>query len=279
MIIAVQAVFLRMFIAHLLGDFYLQKNEWVEDKQKNGWKSKKLYLHSGLIAFIIYFFSGVWSALWIIPVIFVTHASIDLLKVSLDKKCDNCLLSYVFDQVLHIIVLLLITLFIGGQYGTELMMSIPALFSNPVLLSFIVAYLLILTPAGFLIRNILTPIGEKIKAIEKNNESKDSSDLKNGYNNLDDAGRLIGYLERILVLTFVFINEYAAIGFLITAKSIFRFKEDKAYLVEYYLLGTFLSMTIVVIIGLATFFACEILWSGSLNDLLVLVHSMSTTIT
>jgi len=41
MIIAVQAVFLRMFIAHLIGDFYLQRIGWIEDKNKYGWKSKK----------------------------------------------------------------------------------------------------------------------------------------------------------------------------------------------------------------------------------------------
>ncbi|EHQ35538.1 DUF3307 domain-containing protein [Methanoplanus limicola] len=57
MIIAVQAVFLRMFIAHLLGDFYLQKDEWVEDKRENIWRSKKLYIHSFLVAALTYPFS------------------------------------------------------------------------------------------------------------------------------------------------------------------------------------------------------------------------------
>ena len=273
MIIAVQAVFLRMFIAHLLGDFYLQRIGWIEDKNKCGWKSKKLYLHSGLIAFITYLFLGILSAIWIIPVIFVTHASIDMLKVFLDKKCDNCLLSYVFDQILHIIVLVLITLFIGGHYGTELITSIPEFFSNPVLLTLFTAYLLIITPTGFLIKKILTPIGEQIKEVSSSEDSLDSGDK---CNNLDNAGRKIGYLERILVLTFVLINQYVAIGFLITAKSIFRFRDNKPYLVEYYLLGTFLSMTFVIIIGLATVFASEILWPGSLNDLFILLNSMST---
>lgn len=37
------------------------------------------------------------------------------------------------------------------------------------------------------------------------------------------AGRWIGILERLLVFVFVLLGQYAAIGFLLAAKSIFRF--------------------------------------------------------
>ena len=259
MIIAVQAVFLRMFIAHLLGDFYLQKDEWVEDKRKNVWKSNKLYLHSLVIAVITYVFSGLFTALWILPLVFVTHALIDILKVYIDGSGNNHVFSFVFDQILHIFVLLGITFIIGYYSGSDVTAFVPAIFENPVLLAILAAYLIVITPSGFLISCALKPVRNQVDASENK--------CPGSYNNLNDAGRLIGYLERVLVLTFVFINQYAAIGFLITAKSIFRFREDKPYLVEYYLLGTFLSMTMVILVGLATILLVSFVSSGSLNEL------------
>ena len=266
MILAVQAVFLRMFIAHLLGDFYLQKDEWVEDKREHVWKSKKLYLHSLLIACITYLFSGLFAAVWIIPLVFITHAAIDILKVYLDANENNHVFSFVFDQILHIMVLLGITLAVEGYYSLDITAFVPQVFENPVLLVIIAAYLIGITPSGFLIHCALKPVRDRVLLSEKNREGTSVT--------LDNAGRLIGYLERVLVLTFVFINQYAAIGFLITAKSIFRFREDSPYLVEYYLLGTFLSMTFVILVGLAAMFSLSVISPGSLNALVNIFSPM-----
>src|SRR5690606_965836 len=69
------------------------------------------------------------------------------------------------------------------------------------------------------------------------------------------AGRFIGVLERIFVFLFVIIDHWEAIGFLLAAKSIFRFgdlrqgKDRK--LTEYVLIGTLLSFGISILIGLA----------------------------
>lgn len=71
---------------------------------------------------------------------------------------------------------------------------------------------------------------------------------------LPDAGRLIGILERILVLIFVLLNQYQAIGFLIAAKSILRFGErdgdHRRKQTEYVLVGTLMSFTLAIIIGI-----------------------------
>jgi hypothetical protein len=69
---------------------------------------------------------------------------------------------------------------------------------------------------------------------------------------LEEAGRLIGHVERILILSFVLMNQFVAIGFLLTAKSILRFREAEAgKMSEYVLLGTLLSFSIAIIIGLS----------------------------
>lgn len=67
---------------------------------------------------------------------------------------------------------------------------------------------------------------------------------------LEKAGRLIGSLERILTLTFVILGEFEAVGFLIAAKSILRFKDGDTKKTEYVLIGTMLSFVIAIGIGI-----------------------------
>ncbi len=71
---------------------------------------------------------------------------------------------------------------------------------------------------------------------------------------LEDAGCWIGYIERLLILTFVLTNHFEAVGFLLAAKSVFRFGELKQAkeikVTEYVLIGTFASFTIALLVGL-----------------------------
>ena len=60
--------------------------------------------------------------------------------------------------------------------------------------------------------------------------------------------------ERILVYTFIITNQFAGIGFLITAKSILRFSETKKEIerkeAEYIIIGTLISFAFAIITGL-----------------------------
>jgi len=68
---------------------------------------------------------------------------------------------------------------------------------------------------------------------------------------IEGAGSIIGILERILVLTFVLTNQYTAITIIFAAKSIARFNElDNRETAEYYLIGSFLSITIALVVGI-----------------------------
>jgi hypothetical protein len=67
---------------------------------------------------------------------------------------------------------------------------------------------------------------------------------------LKNAGKLIGILERILVLTFVIIGKLEVVGFLIAAKSILRYKDTNTIKTEYVLIGTMLSFGIAMLVGL-----------------------------
>jgi hypothetical protein len=79
-------------------------------------------------------------------------------------------------------------------------------------------------------------------------------DKENNKKSLKSAGRNIGILERVLVFTFVILNQWSAIGFLIAAKSAFRFGDlseaKNRKLTEYMLIGTLLSFGLAMFFGL-----------------------------
>lgn len=66
------------------------------------------------------------------------------------------------------------------------------------------------------------------------------------------AGRMIGTVERIIMLFFLSIKQYSSVGLVLTAKSIARYNkiaEDQKF-AEYYLLGTLLSTICVLVVSL-----------------------------
>ena len=99
--------------------------------------------------------------------------------------------------------------------------------------------LLVLKPANILILLILETCKVKVYPIQ-NDE----------YGNFH-SGELIGWLERGLILIFVILSQYEAIGFLIAAKSILRFNDtSKGEKSEYVLTGTLLSLAIALCLGI-----------------------------
>jgi hypothetical protein len=112
-------------------------------------------------------------------------------------------------------------------------------FSDGVMVVF--AYLLILKPTSVAIGSVLRkyPIS--------------GTDEDNSISGLVAGGELIGYLERVLILTFTLVGSYAAVGFVLAAKSIFRFgelnKSDDRGMTEYVLIGSLLSVAITTLIG------------------------------
>ena len=64
-------------------------------------------------------------------------------------------------------------------------------------------------------------------------------------------GATIGALERLLIVVFVLVGAEAAVGFVIAAKTIARFKQlDDRGFAEYYLLGTLASVSVAILSGL-----------------------------
>jgi len=66
-----------------------------------------------------------------------------------------------------------------------------------------------------------------------------------------NTGRVIGMLERIFIYSFAISGQFAAIGFILTAKGVVRYHEfeDRAF-AEYVLIGTLLSALLAMAIAL-----------------------------
>ena len=105
----------------------------------------------------------------------------------------------------------------------------------------VLAYLLVLFPASYLIKTLLKPWIDQIR-------NSASASLVN-------AGAMIGYLERFLILTFVLLDEFTAVGFILALKAAYRFKDTGDHTqAEYMLMGTFLSLAITLVVGLGARF-------------------------
>ena len=137
------------------------------------------------------------------------------------------------DQITHIVILC----FVAHQYTSQCHLPIQSLdfLDNISIPAFMFAILCCLKPTNILIKLIL----EQYKI----GETESCKSMKN-------AGALIGNLERILTLTFVMIGQYEAVGFIIAAKSLLRFKDTDTAKTEYVLAGTLLSFGVATICGL-----------------------------
>ncbi|MDY7395034.1 DUF3307 domain-containing protein [Aureibaculum sp. 2210JD6-5] len=228
-------ILLQLLLAHVLTDFVFQNTKMVKHKRNYKGKSWYLYVHSALAGVLTYVFLQDWNQFLIPIAITVTHFFIDLWK--LHQKKDN-LKYFIIDQILHIVVIVVAWLYLISGFSAVLP-AIAAFFSSTPALAILIGYIIVIFPVGFIIGKATDRWQQEIA---KEGEQ----------NSLKKAGRYIGIFERILVLTFILINNFAAIGFLIGAKSILRFSDTKGARkqTEYVLIGTLMSFAICIIIGL-----------------------------
>lgn len=76
---------------------------------------------------------------------------------------------------------------------------------------------------------------------------------KSGDGGIKHAGKIIGIFERAIVTVLVFLSAYNAISFVFIAKSLARFNQlRKRRFAEYYLIGTFSSLSFAILVGAIT---------------------------
>lgn len=243
--------FILLLLAHIIGDFYMQTGSMSKKKDSS---MRWVIVHS-----LIYWLS---TLLILSPVmtmnIFVigtiaaaSHAVIDILKYLYIKRIRNRKeitpgkdrSIFFADQLLHIVCLIFIAYF-------AVLQNIPLHINSAVIKFFDIinidtfafvywtaALLIIHKPANIFISRILNIY----RPVNKDDTGKKDN----------NAGRFIGTIERIIILIFLSIGQYAAIGLVLTAKSIARYDKiakEKDF-AEYYLIGTLISTLSVIVVS------------------------------
>lgn len=279
-------IFLILALVHILGDFYFQSEKLSKNKHESFFG---VLIHSLIYALscfaLIVIITDEWIRIAAFAAAFV-HFIVDTVKYNYIKKCKSSKnypkekdsIVYATDQIVHIFTFIVISLIVARNYSSiNKLESIDELFKIAEISSYQVFtwFLIILfigKPANITIKKLLLSyrpsindtvtsarvIKERLTRVESIGALTDDSSqvvLTSDesqvvmVNDEKKAGGFIGFLERFIILIFLAINQYSAIGLVLTAKSIARYdkiSKDQVF-AEYYLLGTLLSALIVII--------------------------------
>lgn len=230
----------KLLLAHLLGDFLLQPGAWVKNKEAKKIRSPYLYFHVTLHMLLPFLLIGKVNFWWMAILIGITHYVIDVMKLYFQNQSTQRTW-FLVDQSLHLAVILIVWYVVAK----------PSLDTKGL---FDFDFYIIVTSLYF----ITHPAAIFIKVIISRWEPNAGDDMgkvhETGNTSLQDAGKYIGMLERLFVFVFILMGQWQSIGFLIAAKSVFRFGDlkdsDGRKLTEYVLIGTLTSFGMAIATGL-----------------------------
>lgn len=235
-------LFYNLLLSHLISDFWFQSDVLCKQKQERRYKSWFLYVHAVVIGMLAYLLSNEYSTfcIWAV-VIGVSHLCIDWAKSYITK---HPLITFCADQLLHVIILYVVSYSYLSYIGS--------IGRNWKQFSFITGYYQLKIPTLLCAVVICCGMSNIIIKLVLDRFHIDQTTSNN--NELNNAGDLIGNLERLICLPFVLLGRYEAIGFIIAAKSILRFRDSDHPKTEYVLAGSMLSLCIALICGLGLIF-------------------------
>jgi len=243
---------------HFVGDFMLQTDEIVS--RKGEWKVATL--HAAVVSTASWALTGHWaSAWWLVPLLLLTHAAVDLTKIRLDALLtarEGCagdyldrngrLILFLTDQAVHLLVLLGVVVLLDATPALQPSVAGPGAWVGifgPGFLGFLVlviGWILATSASGYTLALALSRFEAELSSRQK-------AGLRGG-------GYWIGITERSLIYLFILLGEPAGIGFLAAAKSVFRIGEIKEAedrkLAEYILIGTLMSFATAMLVAIGT---------------------------
>ncbi|CAM4092256.1 DUF3307 domain-containing protein [Pseudoalteromonas byunsanensis] len=245
---------LLLISAHFVGDFYLQPTAWVmcrntrHIKSAGLWKHFLVHLALNTLVFLLADFSF-WQASIAVMIIAFSHLLMDYIKSHL----NNSLRTFLLDQGVHLVIICLVWIYLSEYSLSQIQSFLSSFISNKNIIIGL-AYLLACKPASIIIALALKKHTDSLTASAQQHANSGSHVTHEPINiGLISAGAWIGYIERCLAISFIFMGQFAGIGFLVAAKTIFRFgdltKNKDMKLTEYMMLGTLFSYAIALFIG------------------------------
>lgn len=237
-------IFALLCIAHLLGDFTFQSTALVENKKN---QLRFLFLHAGIyalsFAIVCFTFFSFHAIILGYAIIVLSHLIIDWTRIRIEKApCAGAgaLMSFFIDQALHIgVILIVYKMFELEKTTNEVFARCCTWQYFNTVVAYVLMYLVLLNPTAIFIRKLFTCIDRNLEQTAEDRNPR--------------IGGIIGKLERIIVSTLVLCGQFGAIGFVLTAKSIARFRQlENQTFAEKYLVGTLTSITIALVAALVT---------------------------
>lgn len=236
-------LFLKLLLAHLVADFVIQPLKWIKDKEQKAFASTGLILHAAVHAVLYAIAFSFNPDYWLgFAILVVSHYLIDGFKCMAGRYADNysrpeSLINrrtfFVIDQLLHLVIIgFVVSLYFSGLSEWV----IP----QEKIIALIIAVLLLTRVSSIIIKVLISrwaPLN-----------------VYDGDHSLANAGSFIGMLERLFIFVFIITGNWHGIGFLLAAKSVFRFGDLKEAhdrkLTEYILIGTLISFGLAILVGL-----------------------------
>lgn len=254
------ALLILLITGHVLADFLFQTSPLVERKKEG----RALLAHSAiaflshatlLLPFVEWVSTQLVRVLVLLALLASLHALIDLAKIRWKSRSGDSPHLFIVDQVAHVLVVVVVWHLWRLWLGEGLEVTPGPLAPDdlaPLSASFVVVsgYVLNGNGAAALIKLFLS----RFPIVEQANKDNPQTDIQ-------QMGRTIGILERMLVLSLVILGQWQGVGWVFAGKTVARFRElDNRAFSEYYLIGTLSSL----LFAAATGSAVRLLITGTL---------------
>jgi len=235
-----------IILGHIIGDFYVQTNK-IADKKKNSMKYMLIHclLYTIVLGIGLYILNReIVKTLIISCIIYLSHLIIDLIKRKCNKTYDKHeYIIFLIDQAIHIVVLLVIVYIAKNLFCYRINENLIINGLDMKTCIIVVSEVLVCwKPTAIFVSLVFKIIPETIEQADETMETSENIE-----NESLKIGSWIGILEREIILILGLMGQFGAIGFVLTAKSLARFKqlENKSFS-EKYLVGTLLSAFIAI---------------------------------
>lgn len=223
-------LFALLVAGHMLGDFVFQTRRMALGKGQPRW----LIAHASTVtAAHLFCLIPVWSGAVILVTLAVgvLHGLVDVTKARLLRRWAERFWPFALDQIVHLLILF-------GAASLLLRLPLrpwfPELAAAPQIgyaAWLLAAFAFNVNGSSMVVRWVLMPFTPPAAADGEQ----------------PGAGRTIGVLERMITLPLVLLDQWGALGLVLAAKSIARFKDlDQRLSAEYYLVGTLMSLLLAV---------------------------------